>query len=173
MRVFGGCGVEVFQDGGSYASQPEDLDVPHPTFATPDLTRFCRLDELGLEVTGQRVDARRAVLQCRVVEPDDFCSRCGSQAAARDTVTRELAHAPFGHRPTTLLVRVRRYRCGHCARVWRQDTTAAAAPRSKLSRGGLGWALHALVVDHLTVTRVAAGLGVGWHVGLLTVWLSP
>ena len=30
-------------------------------------------------------------------------------------------------------------------------------------RGGLGWALIAIVVDHLTVTRVAAGLGVSWH----------
>ncbi len=25
------------------------------TFARPDLTTFCRLDELGLEVTGQRL----------------------------------------------------------------------------------------------------------------------
>lgn len=39
---------------------------------------------------------------------------------------RRLAHEPFGHRPTTLLIRVRRYkRCG-CGRVWRQDTTMAA-----------------------------------------------
>lgn len=39
----------------------------------------------------------------------------------------------------------------------------AAAPRAKISRGGLGWALSAIVVDHLTVTRAAAGLGVSWH----------
>lgn len=25
------------------------------------------------------------------------------------------------------------------------------------------WALEALVIDHLTVARVAAGLGVSWH----------
>jgi hypothetical protein len=25
------------------------------------------------------------------------------------------------------------------------------------------WALEAIVVDHLTVSRAAAGLGVGWH----------
>ncbi len=38
----------------------------------------------------------------------------------------------------------------------------AAAPRAKISRGGLGWALRGIVIDHLTVTRVAAGLGVSW-----------
>lgn len=78
----------------------------------------------------------------------------------RDTVVRRLAHEPFGHRPTILQVRVRRYRCAHCGKTWRQDTSKAAAPRGKISRGGLGWALTAIVVDHLTVTRVAAGLGV-------------
>jgi transposase len=81
----------------------------------------------------------------------------------RDTVTRRLAHEPFGHRPTTLLVRVRRYRCDSCERTWRQDTSKVAAPRAKISRGGLEWALQGIVVDHLTVSRVAAGLGVSWH----------
>ena len=81
----------------------------------------------------------------------------------RDTVTRRLAHEPFGHRPTTLLVRVRRYRCDHCRRTWRQDMATVAAPRAKISRGALTWALTGIVVDHLTVSRVAAGLGVSWH----------
>lgn len=39
----------------------------------------------------------------------------------------------------------------------------AAAPRAKISRRGITWALTGIVVDHLTVTRVAAGLGVSWH----------
>lgn len=43
------------------------------TFATPDLTTFCRLDELGLEATGQRLESDRAVLACRVLEPDQWC----------------------------------------------------------------------------------------------------
>ena len=66
------------------------------TFACPDLTTFCRVDELGLEVVGQRVEPDRAVLACRVIEPDDWCHRCGCQGAARDTVVRRLAHEPFG-----------------------------------------------------------------------------
>jgi hypothetical protein len=32
--------------------------VPDATFACPDLTTLCRLDEVGLEVTGQRLEAQ-------------------------------------------------------------------------------------------------------------------
>ncbi len=57
---------------------------------------------------------------------------------------------------------MRRYRCTECGHVWRQDTTAAAEPRAKISRGGLRWALLALVVQHLTIARVAEALAVVW-----------
>ena len=76
---------------------------------------------------------------------------------------RRLAHEPLGWRPTTLHVTVRRYRCADCAHVWRQDTTAAAEPKAKLSRRALRWALEALVVQHLTVARVAEALDVRWN----------
>ena len=136
-------------------------------FARADLTTFCRLDELGLEVTGQQLTVDRAVLACRVVEPEDsderWCRDCGSEGSPRDTVTRRLAHEPFGWRPTTLLVTIRRYRCPGCGRVWRQDTSRAAEPRAKLSRRGLRWALEAIVVQHLTVARIAEGLAVSWN----------
>jgi transposase len=137
--------------------------VPDATFACPDLTTFCRLDELGLEVLGQRLEPDRAVLACRVVEPDQWCRRCGCQGTPRDTVVRRLAHEPLGWRPTTLLVTVRRYRCTRCGHVWRQDTTQAAEPRAKLSRRGLRWALEGIVCQHLTVARVAEGLAVSWN----------
>jgi len=137
--------------------------MDNATFVAPDLTLFCRLDELGLRAVGQQVDADRAVLECRVVGDDDWCHRCGCQGQVRDSVTRRLAHEPLGWRPTRLLVRVRRYRCGECGYVWRQDTSAAAQPRAKLSRRGLRWALEGLVVNHLTVARIAEGLGVAWH----------
>ena len=137
--------------------------MPDGTFVRPDLSTFCRLDELGLEVTGQRLERHRAVLACRVVDPDRWCRRCGCEGAARDTVVRRLAHEPLGWRPTILEVTVRRYRCIGCGRVWRQDTTAAAEPRAKLSRRALRWALEALVCQHLTVARVAEGLAVAWN----------
>ena len=135
----------------------------HATFVTPDLTVFCRLDELGLVAVGQRLALDRAVIECRVAEPDPWCRGCGSRALSRGTDTRQLAHEPFGHRPTMLLVRVRRYKCSGCGRSWREDLTAAAAERAKLSRRGMRWALEGIVIDHLTVSRVAAGLGVSWH----------
>jgi transposase len=47
--------------------------------------------------------------------------------------------------------------------VWRQDTSKVAEPRAKLSRRGLRWALEGIVVQHLTVARVAEGLGVSWN----------
>lgn len=133
------------------------------TFAHPDLRTFCRLDELGLEVSGQRLEPDRAVLACRITDDDRWCRRCGEQGTCRDTVIRQLAHEPLGWRPTTLLVTVRRYRCGGCAHVWRQDASKAAQPRAKLSRQALHWALEAIVCQHLTVARVAEGLGVSWN----------
>ncbi|WP_454085403.1 ISL3 family transposase [Georgenia sp. Marseille-Q6866] len=133
------------------------------TFTRPDLTTFARLDDLGLEVIGQLLEPDRAVLACRVTAADEWCRRCGCEGVPRDTVTRRLAHEPLGWRPTTLLITVRRYRCTGCGHVWRQDTTAAAEPRAAISRGGLRWALEAIVCQHLTVARVAEGLGVSWN----------
>ena len=133
------------------------------TFARPDLTTFVRVDELGLEVVGQHLEPDRAVLACRVVDADQRCRRCGDEGAPRDTLVRRLAHDPLGWRPTVLLVTVRRYRCAGCGHVWRQDTSRAAEPRSKLSRSALRWALEGLVVQHLTVARIAEALAVSWN----------
>ncbi|WP_412768732.1 transposase, partial [Mycobacterium canetti] len=84
------------------------------------MTAFCRLDELGVEVTGQHLDSERAVLACRITDEDRWCRRCGEQGQVRDTVTRRLAHwctilvsvildglpdapeAPLGYRPARL-----------------------------------------------------------------------
>ena len=86
--------------------------MPDAAFGCPDLTTFCRLDELGLVVVGQRLEPDRAVLACRVLEADDgtegWCRRCGCAGRPGDTVARELAHEPLGWRPTTLLVTIRR-----------------------------------------------------------------
>jgi transposase len=131
--------------------RPGDLDVSDATFARPDLSTFTRLDELGLVVVGQRLEPDRAVLACRVVEPDPWCRRCGCHGVVRDSVVRRLAHEPWGWRPTVLEVRVRRYQCTGCGQVWRQDTSLAAEPHAKLSRRALRWALEGLVCQHLSV----------------------
>ena len=62
-----------------------------------------------------------------------------------------------------LEITLRRYRCIGCGHVWRQDATAAAEPRSKLSRRAVGWALEGLVVAHLSVARIAEALAVSWN----------
>ena len=113
------------------------------TFDDCDLNKFCRLDELGLEAIGQYLEPGRAVLARRVVEPDDWCHRCGSQGTPRSTVIRRLALEPLGWRPTMLRIMVRRYRCAECANVWSPDTTAVAEPKAKISRRALRWALEA------------------------------
>jgi len=77
------------------------------TLPSPALTTFTRLDKLGLEVIGQRLEPDCAVLACRVVDPDDsagWCRRCGREGVPHDSVTRRLVHEPFGWRPTTLVV---------------------------------------------------------------------
>ena len=134
-----------------------------PSFTCPDLNSFCLLDALGLVVTGQLIRRDRAILECRVAEDDPWCRGCGGQGVPRGTVIRKLAHLPLGWRPTALWVRVRRYRCADCARVWRQDTSQAAAPRAKLSRHAVLWALKSVVIDRMSIARVAAALAASWH----------
>ena len=132
------------------------------TFSVPDVTTFARLDGLGLRVTGQFLEPGRMVLECRVVGDDAGCRRCGGVGAPRDSVVRRLAHDPMGWRSTLLLVIVRRFRCGGCGLVWRQDTSRMAEPRARLSRSAVRWALQALVCQHLTVARIAEALAVAW-----------
>ncbi|MBC7632678.1 MAG: transposase [Flavobacterium sp.] len=120
-------------------------------------------------MTGQQVSTGHRVLACRVVEPDDvterscWCTRCEQLGGPRDTVVRRLTHVPVGWRPTLLHVSVRRYRCPGCGHAWRQDTAAVAAPRSKLSRSAVLWALKSVVVDRMAIARAVEGLGVSWH----------
>lgn len=80
------------------------------------------------------------------------------EGLARDTVVRRLAHEPLRWLPTMLEVMVSRHRCREGGQVWRQDTTEAAEPRAKLSRGGLRWALAGIVVQGLTADEDVHGL---------------
>ena len=137
--------------------------MSHATFDDPDLTVFTGLDSHGLTVTGLAVTRTGAFLECRVADRDPFCRCCGVEATPRGTQIRRLAHVPFGNRPTTILLRVRRYRCVWCDRFWQEDTALVAPVRGKLTHGGLRWALEALVCQHLPVARIAESLGVSWH----------
>ena len=78
-------------------------------------------------------------------------------------LARRLAHVPVGWRPTQLVVRLRRFACTGCRRVWRQDTSALAQPRARLTRSAVEWGLRALALEAMSVSRVAAALGISWH----------
>lgn len=137
--------------------------MPNATFSLPDLDAFCGLDGLGLTAIGQHVEPGRSVLECRVLEDDRWCGRCGQAGVPRGTILRTIVHVPLGWRPTMLQVRVRRYRCSDCCHVWRQDTTTVAAARAKLSRDAVFWALKSVVIDRMSIARIAANLGTAWH----------
>ena len=139
--------------------------MPETTFTGPDLTTFLGLDALGLTAVGQLLTSTRAIVECRmpIGFEDPFCKACGAQGQARGTVARRLAHVPVGWRPTQLLVRLRRFACTHCRRVWRQDTSSLAEPRARLTRSAVEWGLRALALEAMSVSRVAAALGISWH----------
>ena len=54
---------------------------PAAGFTRADLTTFCRLDELGLEVTGQRLEPGRAVLACRSPNPASGVAAAAARAS--------------------------------------------------------------------------------------------
>lgn len=76
---------------------------------------------------------------------------------------RRIAHVPFGWHPTILKVVAPRYRCRRCGRVWRHDLRAAAPARGKLSRDAVTLAVKSVVIDRMSIARVAANLGVAWN----------
>ena len=137
--------------------------MSNATLSLPSLATFTRLDELGLTPTKQHITVQRAVIECRVTDPDNWCHQCGCPGTPTGTIRRTLAHEPFGWRPTRLLLRIRRYRCTSCGHTWRQDTTLAADRRQKISRRGIRWALEGIVCQHLSVARIADGLEVSWN----------
>ena len=120
---------------------------------------------MGLTAVGQYLTAKRAVIECRmpIGFEDPFCRACGAQGVSCGTVARHLAHVPVGWRPTQLVVRLRRFACTHCRRVWRQDTSSLAEPRARLTRSAVEWGLRALALECMSVCRVAAALGICWH----------
>ncbi|WGH09980.1 hypothetical protein [Rothia kristinae] len=141
----------------------EDLDMAHPTFAAPDLTTFIGLAQLGLTTTGQHLTPKAATLECRLTEPDPWCTSCSAMGTSRGTISRRLTKIPYGHRSATLLLRVRWYMCTGCGRFWQEGNRTVAPPRVKLTRTVLDWALRALVIDHLSLNRVAGIRGLSWN----------
>lgn len=142
--------------------QKPSSNVNDLTFSSPDLSSFCQLNNLGLVATGQHLCAEYAVIEYRFTKAPEPCPKCAAAGVSRGTIDRHLAHTPYGQQPTTLLLRIRRWRCA-CGCFWHEDTSSAASPRSKLSHRAIRWGLAALVLDDLSISRIAKHLGVAWH----------
>ena len=114
-----------------------------------------------MTAVGQHLASTRAIVECRmpIGFEDPFCKAWGAQGVSRGTVARRLAHVLVGWRPRQLVVRVRRFACTHCRRMWRQDTSTLAEPRARLTRSAVEWGLRALALECMSVSRVAAALG--------------
>lgn len=85
-------GDGLFPD--SYTVHLKDLNIPSTICDRPNLSAGARPDDLGLEVTGQRIEPDPAVLACRIAGEGRWCRRCGCQGISRDTAVRRLAHEP-------------------------------------------------------------------------------
>lgn len=133
-----------------------------PAVTVPDLTTFARIDVLGLKVVAQQVWSDKTVLSCIPSLSDRTCPGCGGQGSWHDTFTRWFTHLPVGRAVTKLKVSAPRYRCRGCARVWRHRPQTVAQPRSKLTRSAVWWALQEVVLDHSSVSAVAAVLKTAW-----------
>ena len=94
----------VIRDGlftDSYTVHLKDLNIPSTICDRPDLSAGARPDDLGLEVTGQRIEPDPAVLVCHIAGEDRWCRRCACQGASCGTAVGRLAHVPCGWRPTS------------------------------------------------------------------------
>ena len=131
-------------------------------FEPIDPDALLRLGPLGLRATGQRLaDGGELVVEARpVIAPVDerlFCASCGAMGRRKGTDARVLAHAPTTGRVTRLLVRVPRIACQLCRRTWRVDISSVAGPRSILTRSAAAWALEAVALDNMAVSRAGRG----------------
>ncbi|PWF81594.1 hypothetical protein DEJ38_07435 [Kocuria rosea] len=89
-------------------------------------------------------------------------SPCGATGGWHDTFTRWFTHLPVGRAATKLQVQAPRYRCRGCGKVWRHRLRTVAQPRSKLTRSAVWWALCQVVLDHCSISAVAAVLQTAW-----------
>src|SRR3954452_7324120 len=98
------------------------------------------------------------------------CPECGGVAIGHARRIQLLHDAPFFSRPVRGRWSKRIWRCPEPAcrrRTWTEDH-AFAAPRGKLTRRAIGWAVDGLRHDDTTVSALARHLGVAWD----TCWAA-
>ncbi|QGP88185.1 MULTISPECIES: ISL3 family transposase [Gordonia] len=128
---------------------------------------ICRTIELGVTITDAALDGEdRTHLFCEVLAPKSSCPRCERAGRLRDHVDREVADLPIVGHPTRLHLRVPRYACenGACGQgIFRADISAIVAPRAAVTRRTIAWILRRMILDKMSVSAVAASVGLGWN----------
>ena len=138
--------------------------MPDATFACPDLTTFAGW-------TSWVLSHRAAAGACIGRSWPAVCStRTSGVPPLRLRRSAEGHGDHVGWRTSRSGGAPRRWKCGSAVTgapgagtCGARTPAAAAEPRAKLSRRGLRWALEGIVCQHLTVARVAEGLGVSWN----------
>ena len=138
--------------------------MDEPTCAVADT--ICRTVELGVTITGAAVDRDdRTHIYCEVLAPDGRCPDCRFPGRLRDRVQRVLTDSPAAGHPVLLHVAVPRFVCltGGCPRsIYRANISHIAAPRSVVTMRTERWIVTRIVVDKMSVSAVAANLGIAW-----------
>ncbi len=126
---------------------------------------ICRTVELGVTITGAAIADELTWIDCRPVEHDPTCGKCGRDGTLRDHVERIVTDLPVVGHPTRLRIRLPRFSCGNddCAvTIFRQRIEGVAAPKASTTRRCARWILQRLAIDKMSVSAVAKTLGVNW-----------
>lgn len=138
--------------------------MSEPTCLVADT--ICRTVELGVAITGAAIAAELTWIDCRPVEHDPTCPKCGEPGRLRDHVERVLTDLPVVGHPTRLRVRVPRFTCGDqscTVTIFRQGIERVAAPKASTTRRCARWILQRLAIDKMSVSAVAKALDLGWN----------
>lgn len=124
-----------------------------------------RTIELGVTITGAAIADELTWIDCRPVESDPTCPKCGQPGQLRDHVERVLTDLPVVGHPTRLRVRLPRFICSNddcVVTIFRARTDRVAAPKASTTRRCARWILQRLAIDKMSVSAVAKALGIGW-----------
>ncbi|EID11823.1 putative transposase [Mycolicibacterium phlei RIVM601174] len=118
-----------------------------------------------MTITGAAIADELTWIDCRPVEHDPTCGKCGRDGTLRDHVERIVTDLPVVGHPTRLRIRLPRFSCGNddCAvTIFRQRIEGVAAPKASTTRRCARWILQRLAIDKMSVSAVAKTLGVSW-----------
>lgn len=137
--------------------------MSEPTCLVADT--ICRTVELGVTITGAAIADELTWIDCRPVEHDPTCGKCGRDGVLRDHVERIVTDLPVVGHPTRLRIRLPRFTCDNhdcTVTIFRQRIEHVAAPKASTTRRCARWILQRLAIDKMSVSAIAKALGVSW-----------